>query len=86
MENLKSNIVIQDLSMTIIRNQAREIDWNDRLIGILGARGTGKTTLLLQRLKAEYGFSGDAMYITMDDINSSICFEKGAAEFCYFGV
>lgn len=70
MENLrlKSNIVIQDLSMAIIRNRAREIDWNDRLIGILGARGTGKTTLMLQRLKAEYGFSREAMYITMDDI------------------
>jgi len=70
MENLqiKSNIVIQDQGMDIIRNQARIIDWNDRLIGILGARGTGKTTLLLQRLKAQYGFSKEAIYITMDDI------------------
>lgn len=70
MDNLKvkSNIVIQDLSMNILRNQALTIDWNDRLIGILGARGTGKTTLMLQRLKAEYGFSEDAMYITLDDI------------------
>ena len=28
-----------------------EIDFNERLIGIIGARGAGKTTLLLQHLK-----------------------------------
>ena len=31
------------------------IDWNKRLIAITGARGTGKTTLLLQHIKEEYG-------------------------------
>lgn len=70
MENLqlKSNIVVQDQDMSITRNQASVIDWNDRLIGIMGARGTGKTTLLLQRLKGQYGFGKEAIYITMDDI------------------
>lgn len=70
MENLqiKSNIVITEQSMDIIRPLAKSIDWNDRLIAVLGARGTGKTTLLLQRLKAEYGISKEALYITMDDI------------------
>ena len=28
-----------------------QIDWRDRLIGIRGARGVGKTTLLLQYIK-----------------------------------
>lgn len=70
MENLqlKSNIVVQDQSMDFVRDQASRIDWNDRLIGILGARGTGKTTILLQQMKAKYGLSKEAMYITMDDI------------------
>ncbi|QIL40701.1 ATP-binding protein [Pedobacter sp. HDW13] len=70
MENLqiKSNVVITEQSMNIIRPLAKSIDWNDRLIAVLGARGTGKTTLLLQRLKAEYGTSKEALYITMDDI------------------
>jgi len=70
MENLqlKSNIVVQDQSMEFVRDQASRIDWNDRLIGILGARGTGKTTILLQQMKAQYGLSKEAMYITMDDI------------------
>lgn len=70
MENLKlkSNIVVDEQSMEIIRAQSRNIDWNDRLIGIVGVRGTGKTTILLQRLKEMYGFSNEAIYITMDDI------------------
>ena len=70
MENLqlKSNIIVQDQSMDFVRDQASRIDWNDRLIGILGARGTGKTTILLQQMKAKYGLSKEAMYITMDDI------------------
>ncbi|TKC60142.1 AAA family ATPase [Pedobacter hiemivivus] len=70
MENLqiKSNIVISEQSMEIVRPLAKSIDWQDRLIAILGARGTGKTTLLLQRLKAKYGIGKEALYITMDDI------------------
>jgi predicted AAA+ superfamily ATPase len=70
MENLqrKSNIIVQQQSLEIVRLQSKKIDWSDRLIGILGARGTGKTTLMLQRLKAEYGYNTEALYITMDDI------------------
>lgn len=70
MENLqiKSNVVVQHQSLEIIREESSKIDWNDRLISILGARGTGKTTLMLQRLKTQYGLSNKAMYITMDDI------------------
>lgn len=65
---LKSNLILQQQSMNIIREQTGKIDWNDRLIGILGARGTGKTTLLLQRMKQQYGYSNEALYITLDDI------------------
>ena len=31
-----------------------EIDWEDRLIGIVGPRGTGKTTLILQHIKTHF--------------------------------
>ncbi|RDC56078.1 AAA family ATPase [Pedobacter chinensis] len=70
MENIqiKSNLVVQQQSTDIVRPLIKKIDWNDRLIGILGARGTGKTTLMLQRIKLEYGLSSNALYITMDDI------------------
>lgn len=42
------------------------IDWNERCIGILGARGTGKTTMLLQRIKEQYQASDKALYISVD--------------------
>ena len=32
-----------------------EVDWRDRLICIAGARGTGKTTMLRQRMKETFG-------------------------------
>ena len=44
-----------------------EIEWDDKLIGIRGFRGVGKTTLMLQRLKMEYGNSSKALYVTLDN-------------------
>ncbi len=43
------------------------IDWNQRLIGVLGQRGVGKTTLMLQALKEQYGSSDRALYISVDN-------------------
>jgi len=43
------------------------IDWNQRLIGIIGQRGVGKTTLMLQALKEQYGSSDQALYISVDN-------------------
>lgn len=45
-----------------------EIDWNNRLIGIKGARGTGKTTLLLQWLKEQNLPAKQAVYFSLDDL------------------
>jgi len=42
-----------------------EIDFNERLIGIIGARGAGKTTLLLQYLKEQTN-SSETLYIIGD--------------------
>lgn len=42
------------------------IDWNERCIGILGARGTGKTTLMLQHVGEGYGTSDRALYVSVD--------------------
>lgn len=46
-----------------------EINWEARIIGIKGARGVGKTTLLLQRIKM--CFSADyeqALYVSLDNL------------------
>ncbi len=42
------------------------LDWEQRLIGITGARGVGKTTLMLQRIK-ELNTS-DALYVSLDNL------------------
>ncbi len=42
------------------------LDWSHRCIGLLGARGTGKTTLLLQYIKSIYPDSVKALYIPVD--------------------
>jgi predicted AAA+ superfamily ATPase len=45
-----------------------KIDWDSRLIGIVGARGTGKTTLLLQQI-ADMDVAGrEELYLTADHI------------------
>ena len=44
-----------------------EIHWNDRLIGISGARGCGKTTLMLQYMKS-LPQDTEALYISLDDV------------------
>ncbi|MFD2034117.1 ATP-binding protein [Belliella marina] len=70
MENLvnKSKLIVGATSLDIIRSKYDEIDWDSRLIGILGARGTGKSTLVLQYLKKKYGLSDLAAYWSLDDI------------------
>lgn len=45
-----------------------KIEWENRLIGIKGARGTGKTTLLLQWLSQKGLPSHQAAYFTLDDL------------------
>jgi predicted AAA+ superfamily ATPase len=65
---LKSAFLADQINTTQVRQLYQEIDWSDRLIGVLGARGTGKTTLILQRLKLVYSADPMALYISMDDI------------------
>ena len=50
-----SNRQIREETSVFYRYIAEEIDWRDRLICIMGARGVGKTTLMRQRLRDEYG-------------------------------
>jgi predicted AAA+ superfamily ATPase len=45
-----------------------EIHWSSKLIGIKGARGTGKTTLLLQWLKSLNTNNNEAAYFSLDDV------------------
>ncbi|MFH2096917.1 MAG: AAA family ATPase [Bacteroidota bacterium] len=50
------------------RYLSNEIDENAKLTGISGARGCGKTILLLQLLKKKLQKGKNALYISLDDI------------------
>ena len=56
-----------------------EIDWNDRMIGIKGTRGVGKTTFLLQYAKEKFGANDrKCLYINMNNFYFQ---ERGIADF-----
>ena len=48
-----------------------DIDWNDRLIGLTGARGVGKTSFLINHIIKNLSKKEKALYISMDDIHLS---------------
>ncbi|MCF6333278.1 MAG: AAA family ATPase [Draconibacterium sp.] len=57
---------IKETPLEFIRFLMDFIDWENRLIGISGALGAGKTTLILQRLKKTFVFSEEAIYVELD--------------------
>ena len=48
-----------------------EFNINNRLTGLIGARGTGKTTLLLQFIKEKVAKPNEALYVSLDNIHFS---------------
>ncbi len=59
--------LVEHTNAPIRRNLMDEIDWNDRLIGIKGTRGVGKTTFLLQYAKEKFGSNRSCLYINMNN-------------------
>ena len=45
-----------------------EIDWSQPLIGIMGQRGVGKTTLMLQRIKDTDPYGEASFYTSLDNL------------------
>ena len=52
--------------LDFIRYKYDEINWNGRLIGIVGPRGVGKSTMILQRIKLSK--EGHHLYVSADNI------------------
>jgi predicted AAA+ superfamily ATPase len=50
-----------------IRNFINVIDWDNRMIGVRGARGVGKTTLLLQYIKTNFQPDNKILYASLDN-------------------
>ncbi len=70
MNNLleQSEYLVDRTSLDFKRYLFDEIKWKNRLIGIKGARGTGKTTLALQWLKTQNLPVQQAAYFSLDDL------------------
>ena len=45
-----------------------KIDWRDNLIAIKGAKGMGKTTMLLQHIKESFTDKDKALYLSLDNL------------------
>ena len=57
---------LENTSTDFVRFLHDRIVWESRLIAILGARGVGKTTLLLQHIKL-YDKVEETLFVTADD-------------------
>lgn len=64
----KSAMQIGRVETTFSRYLMSDINWNDRLIGIKGARGVGKTTLLLQHIRRSFQSLDSVLYVSMDSL------------------
>ena len=63
-----SDRMVEATTTDFHRYLAARIDWRDRLVCIEGARGTGKSTLMRQRIKETFGLAVRAVYVSLDDL------------------
>jgi len=65
-------LLLQELFLGQLKGVERyllsQIDWSNKLIGIKGARGTGKTTLLLQYIKFHLPKGAEPLYASLDNL------------------
>jgi predicted AAA+ superfamily ATPase len=64
----KSYRKTDSISLDFVRSIMDDIRWDSRLTCIRGARGTGKTTLLLQYMKRNMPRDSSALYVSLDNI------------------
>ena len=70
MEKLRRrhNTLVQNTDLSFKRYLINLLPWDERLIGIKGSRGVGKTTMLLQYIKEHYHLDTKALYLALDDL------------------
>ena len=70
MENLirTSHRLVSQVDTSLHRYLYSRVNWDSRQVMIKGARGVGKTTMLLQRIKEQFGQSEQALYASCDNI------------------
>ncbi len=60
--------LLADTDLSFTRYLYDKINWNNRLIVIKGAKGVGKTTMLLQHIKRTFTDPQKALYVSLDHI------------------
>ena len=60
--------LLAETDLSFCRYLYEKIDWNNRLIVIKGARGVGKTTMLLQHILRTFQDKQKALYVSLDHI------------------
>ena len=60
--------LVKSTNMHFTRYMYQQIEWNVRMLCIRGARGVGKTTMMLQHLKSIALPSSHGLYVTLDDL------------------
>jgi len=63
----KFETLLQSTTTDFKRYLYDKVSWESRMIGIIGARGVGKTTMILQRIKEKLD-SKKALYVSADDM------------------
>lgn len=63
-----SNRRISKVPTAFHRYLFNNIDWGDRLIGIKGPKGSGKSTLICQHIKQEVADKSKVLYVSLDDL------------------
>ena len=61
-----SNKLIKEADTSFLRYMYTEINWQSRMIGLIGPRGVGKTTLVLQYIKQNLN-PAETLYVTAED-------------------
>ncbi len=64
---IQSKRIIEQTSTKFQRYLINKINWNNKLIAIKGARGSGKTTLMLQHIKKDLKIDQTVLYISMEE-------------------
>ena len=64
------NQLIASTDFLFRRPLVDQIEWNERLIGLVGSRGVGKTTCLLQHLSDQPNPDKTRLYVTLDNLSN----------------
>ena len=86
----KFEILLRNTPTDFQRYLYEKIPWESRMIGIIGARGVGKTTMILQHIKQKL-HNKSALYVSADDmyfaenrlVDLADVFYKNAGEYLF---